>query len=313
MAIGGYFSLELNNREEYHSYAINLNTGRNALEYILRVRNYSKVYIPYFTCEVLLEPFRKLNIEYEFYNVNKHLEPVFDYDLLAKNEGFLCTNYFGLKDKFILEISGRISNVIVDNAQSFFSNPLENVDTFYSARKFVGTADGAYLYCNKPLTDSLEQDSSHLRMSHLLIRTDRSAEEGYAEFISNDNTLRNQPIKKMSDLTHRLLASVDYEQIKLKRIRNFEFLHEFLKDQNLLKLNRSVNQVPQTYPFWTKKAAIKKRLLDNKIYCATYWPNVLEWCEADSLEYQLATELVHLPIDQRYDIDDMRTIKELVY
>ena len=70
--------------------------------------------------------------------------------------------------------------------------------------------------------------------------------------------------------------------------------------------------MPQTCPFWTKKASTKKRLLENKIYCATYWPNVIEWCEAESLEYQLATELVHLPIDQRYNIDDMRTIKKLV-
>ena len=120
MAIGGYFSLELNKQKEYHSNAIPLNTGRNALEYILRVRKYSKVYIPYFTCEVLLEPFKRLNIKYEFYHVNTHLAPIFDYNSLAENEGFLCTNYFGLKDKFITEISTRVSNLIVDNAQSFF-------------------------------------------------------------------------------------------------------------------------------------------------------------------------------------------------
>ena len=36
--IGGYFSLELNQREKnsFHSGGIYLNSGRNALEYILR-------------------------------------------------------------------------------------------------------------------------------------------------------------------------------------------------------------------------------------------------------------------------------------
>lgn len=70
LPIGGYFSLELPFSEEYHKDAIRLNTGRNCLEYILRVRKHSKVYIPYYTCDVLLEPFEKLGIRYEFYHIN---------------------------------------------------------------------------------------------------------------------------------------------------------------------------------------------------------------------------------------------------
>ena len=34
--IGGYFELELKKNEEYHKDALSLNTGRNALEYILK-------------------------------------------------------------------------------------------------------------------------------------------------------------------------------------------------------------------------------------------------------------------------------------
>ena len=46
--IGGYFSLELNNFRERHDNALSLNAGRYALEYILKVRGYRKVYIPYY-------------------------------------------------------------------------------------------------------------------------------------------------------------------------------------------------------------------------------------------------------------------------
>lgn len=56
--IGGYFSLELNQREKnsFHSGGIYLNSGRNALEYILRsLPRISKLWIPYFTCDVVLE------------------------------------------------------------------------------------------------------------------------------------------------------------------------------------------------------------------------------------------------------------------
>lgn len=47
--IGGYFELELPHFPEIHSEAIALNSGRFCLEYILRCRNYKKVYVPYFT------------------------------------------------------------------------------------------------------------------------------------------------------------------------------------------------------------------------------------------------------------------------
>ena len=44
-AIGGYFGLELDKENEYHSEAIRLNTGRNALEYILISGFYKKIYL----------------------------------------------------------------------------------------------------------------------------------------------------------------------------------------------------------------------------------------------------------------------------
>lgn len=45
--IGGYFELELPTFPEYHCEAIALNSGRFCLEYILRCRNYNKIYIPF--------------------------------------------------------------------------------------------------------------------------------------------------------------------------------------------------------------------------------------------------------------------------
>lgn len=89
--IGGYFELELPCKAEYYTNAVRLNTGRNCLEYILRLRQYKKVYIPYYTCEVVLEPFHKLNIEYEFYHINEKLE-LADSIQLKEKEAILYTN-----------------------------------------------------------------------------------------------------------------------------------------------------------------------------------------------------------------------------
>ena len=311
-AIGGYFELELGRSREYYPTAISLNTARNAFEYILRVRRYKKVYVPYYTCEVMLEPIEKLKVDYEFYYIDENLEPVIDYQNIKIDEGFLYTNYFGLKDKFIEDLVNKVSNLIIDNAQSFFSGPIDKIDTFYSPRKFFGVSDGAYLFCNKQLDFEIERDMSYNRMSHLLIRSDDTAEMGYPEFWNNDKSLNNQPIKKMSNLTKKILGSVDYELVKSKRIQNFKYLHKFLKDRNLLKIESSKTKVPLVYPYWTKDLTLKTKLLEHKIYCATYWPNVTAWCQEDCLEVQLSKGLIHLPIDQRYGKEEMNKIIKLI-
>ena len=118
-AIGGYFELELSEGSEYHQEAIALNSGRHCFEYILRLRKYIKVYIPYYTCEVILEPINKLGIKYEFYHIDERLEPQFDFSNLQEGESMLYTNYFGLKDEYVNSIPQK-QNIIIDDYQSFF-------------------------------------------------------------------------------------------------------------------------------------------------------------------------------------------------
>lgn len=314
-AIGGYFELELyNESKEFHTGAICLNTARNALEYILMVKKIKKVFLPYFTCEVLLEPLNKLQIPFQFYSVDENLEPIFDFTVLQIDDAFLYTNYFGLKDSFIKQLSLVCKQLIVDNAQAFYSKPLQGVPTFYSVRKFFGVSDGAYLYNDEKIDIILEQDVSFERMSHLLIRVDVSAEAGYPFFSANDKSLDNQSIKKMSNLTKSILNTLDYEGIANKRRDNFAFLDNILKKSNKFSFQLDTNSVPMVYPYWTKDKNLRNKLIENKIYTANYWPNVKEWCKEDDLEYQLVNEVVYLPIDQRYSRQEMELIvKKIIY
>jgi len=307
--IGGYFGLELNKSIGYHKNAIALNTARNALEYVLIAKKYQKVYIPYFTCDVILEPFQKLNIAYEFYKIDENFEPIFDFEKILENQAFLYTNYFALKDKFIKFLAEKTCNLIIDNAQSFFSKPLRGLDTFYSPRKFFGVPDGAYLYSDTKLGQDLKTDKSITRFSHLLKRIDNSAEEGYLDFINNDKSLENNPIKKMSSLTSELLASINYESIVAIRKKNMAYLHFSLSASNKLKFDTKKIGVPMVYPLLTKDGnSLRKHLINNKIFTARYWPNVTNWAKKDSFEYFLAENLIALPIDQRYTENDMKII-----
>lgn len=311
-AIGGYFELELNYKQEYHHEALRLNTGRNAFEYILLAYNYKKVYLPFFTCDVLLEPLKKHQIAFEFYSIDANFEPLFKYDQIQPDETFLYTNYFGLKEAFIIDLAKICENLIIDSAQSFFSKPISGIATFYSARKFFGVPDGAYLYCDKILDNILEKDISFDRCSHLLKRLDCGAESGYENFISNDASLNNQEIKEMSTLSQSLLCTVDYESNKAIRIENFNFLHHKLQATNKLKIDSSRIGVPMLYPYWSNEINLKDRLLEFKIYTPVFWKSVKSYCNPISIEYQFTDELVYLPIDQRYNEKDLNRIVRLV-
>lgn len=310
-SIGGYLELELKKNEEYHKEALRLNSGRNALEYILKSNTYTKLYIPYFTCDVLLQPILKLKLKFEFYSIDENLEPIFDYSKIQQSECFLYTNYFGLKDSFVNQLSEKCKNVIIDNAQSFYSKPNSNFSTFYSPRKFFGIPDGGYLYTNKIIGDDLDQDLSYDRFEHLIKRIDMSAEDGYNNLLLNEQKINNLPILKMSNLTKRMLESFDYKSIAKRRIDNYLFLNEKLGKINKLKIYFDKNQVPMVYPFWGH-IELKKKFIENKIYIATYWPNVKEWTKPNTFEYKLTEEMVCLPIDQRYGVEEMELIVNMI-
>ena len=295
-AIGGYFELELRQGEHYHTDALRLNTARNCFEYILRARKYTKVYIPYYTCEVMLEPLNKCNVAYDFYHINEQLEPVEVFHL-EPSEAFLYTNYYGLKQQCVAQLATQYGKqLIVDNAQAFFADPIPGIDTFYSARKFFGVADGAYLYTDAHLDIELEQDQSYARMAHLLKRADIDAEAGYADFRKNDDALCGEPIKKMSRLTEKILCSIDYDKVHSIRRHNYQLFETKLGSSNKIHFILEEGSVPMIYPYWTN-VCIRENLINKRIYTATYWQNVLDWTNVGDIENILTQMLIPLPIN----------------
>ena len=304
--------MELPLLKEYQKDAIRLNTGRNCLEYILRARGFKKVYVPYYTCEAVMEPINKLDIPYEFYHIDIHFE-IRDRFTLKVDEALLYTNYFGLKQRYVEQLAEQLgSRLIVDNTQAFYAKPLNGIDTFYTCRKFFGVADGAYLYTDKLLDEDFEQDESWDRMTHLLKRLDLSAEQGFEDFRRVDDGLYNQPIRKMSKLTKRIMQSIDYELAAKKRRENYMMLHEVLREENNLVLPLDEDAVPMVYPYLTPIKSLREKLIENKVFVARYWPNVLEWTAKDDIEYILAYQMQPLPIDQRYEENDIKRIIQIV-
>lgn len=311
-AIGGYFNLELDSRGAFpHDDGILLNTGRNAIEYILRsLGNVTHVYVPYYTCIVVIEPLQKLGIDFSYYHINKNLE-IAEPISVAEGEYIIYTNYFGLKDKYVRELieSGIYKDrLIVDNAMAYYAPAWRDVPTAYCPRKFVGIPDGGIAYINNGI-DVQEVDVSYDRVSHLIKRYDLDAEGGYQDFHVNEDGLMGQPIKRMSQLTQALMKSIDYEHVKSLRKRNFAILHKALAGGNALCLPEPESyECPLIYPYLCNDEGLKNYLISKRIYVATYWPNTYDWCKPEDLEWHLADCCLALPIDQRYDEADMQRI-----
>lgn len=309
-AIGGYFELELRRGKEYHPNAMKLNTGRNAIEYVLKHRGYSRGLIPYYSCDSILEPFKKLGIPYDFYHIGEDLLPAIGPERVSKKTCMIIINYFGLLEKQIEGTAYSYPNVIVDNSQAFFASPLPGIDTVYSPRKFFGVPDGAYLYTTLPEDPNLERDFSYNRCEHLLKRIDLSPEEGYSDFRKTQQTLSYQPIKKMSKLTETILSSIDYDDAKQRREESFLFLHNKIKKENLFSRIIDMKHVScaMVYPFLNYRFSLRENLIQNKIYVATYWHEVVSRTDKGSFEFSMAKSLLPLPIDQRYSIANLKRI-----
>lgn len=310
-SIGGYFGLELQNKGTvYHDNALSLNTGRNAFEHVLSVNKVEHIHIPYFTCEVMLEPLRKLGILYSFYSIDENFIPILKHDI--KNHYILVTNYFGITSNSVRSFLKHTINIIVDNAQAFYEFPFRNELTIYSPRKFFGVPDGGFAYAENK---KYAKDYSFHRFEHLLKRIDCSPEEGYEMYRKNDERLQGLPIQSMSNITHRILNSINYLDLKLKRLANFNYLHQRLNQINRLSnyINKAHFSAPLVYPLWVKNGyELRQELHEKNIYTATYWPNVLEWTKKDSIEYEYTNNIVHLPIDHRYGLSDMKEILNII-
>lgn len=306
--IGGYFELELPRHEEYHKDALRLNSGKNCLEYILLCRNYTKVYVPYYTCEVVFKPFEKLGIAYEFYHINIHLEIAQEIQLKS-GEALLYTNYYGLKQRYVEKLVQRYGHsLIVDNTQAFYAKPIDGIDTFYTCRKFFGVPDGAYLYSDADLYKDLEQSISFDRFDHLIKRIDLSAGEGFGDYHKNEDLLEPQPIRKMSNLTRRMMQSIDYDAVAQRRRLNYQKLQERLGFENNLDLPLKADDVPMVYPYLVPVKGLREKLIENNIFVARYWPNVLDYTSADEIDYVLALQMQPLPIDQRCGEEEINRI-----
>lgn len=305
--IGGYFGLDEFLDNEYYKNLISLNSGRNALIYLMKSKSIEKLYIPTYLCDSISHILLQHNYKFESYKIGEDLLPIIK-RRFDKNEYIYIVNYFGqISNKKIISLKKEYGNIVIDNTHAFFQEPIKHIDTIYSCRKFFGVPDGSYLYTDARLGEELGYDFSKQRMKHILGRYEINANSFYEDFKDSDHSLKFEELKYMSRLTKNILKAIDYDKVKKTRDENFSFLKENLDKINNLVVYQSNGAF--SYPLFISNGdRIRKLLAEKEIYIPTLWPNVLESMPPGSLEYQYALNILPIPCDQRYNVDDMRRI-----
>lgn len=311
MEIGGYIEMEHYHRPMLYENGILLNSGRSCLSYLIKVNKITHIMLPYFICDSVIHLCEKENVKVSYYTIDENFMPQGSFE--SKDCWLYLVNYYGqLTTENILHYK-EITNgkLILDNAQAYFAGPIEGVNTLYTCRKFFGVTDGAVLYSNNILDMDFPQDQSLNRMTFILGRYENSANPYYHLYQENNKLFKHEPIKWMSKITKNILSSINYTSICDRRSQNYNYLHQHLGKYNLIQ-PRAVEGA-FAYPLLLKNGAeVRKLLAKQKIFIPLLWPNVLDNCSEDRLEYHYASNILPLPCDQRYDEKEMAYMVEVI-
>ncbi len=318
MEIGSFIELQLPRGREWHTEAsvARLNTGRAAIWHAFRCLPCKTLWLPYYQCDTVREFLQKKGVPLRYYTIDERFEP--QLDEVADDEAVLVVNYYGvMSDARMKALAARYRHCIVDASQAFFAAPIEGALTVYSARKFVGVPDGAYVVGDgaECYIDEYEQDYSSDTAGFLLSRIEYGCEgKGYEARMVNEHRIDAADIRRMSALTHRLLDAEDNEYNIRKRRENFDIARRLLDRYNALDATMYYdgNTVPMVYPLVVEDDGLLPHLQKNKLFQGHWWSYLLDEVPEDSTEYWLSRYVIPITIDQRYAEEELLFTEQLV-
>lgn len=324
MEIGSFIELQFTKGKEWHNtekYATmslaRLNSGRAAICHAVRCLGCNTVYLPYYQCETVREFLAKKGIKIKYYRINNDFSPIIPEEQ-NQNEAIVIVNYFGVMSNMRMRsLAVKWKNVIIDNAQAFFCAPLDNCMNVYSARKFIGVPDGAYVIGKdacKYLEDYAQGYSSDTSL-FLLQRIEYGCEgKTYQSRTKNEERIDSEDIMKMSPLTKAILDGAEYWEIREVRRKNFILAHKLLGDVNKLNplMHYEEDTVPMVYPLLIEDDKLLSKLLDAKHFQGHWWGYLLTEMPERSFEYWLSRYMIPITIDQRYGKEELEWINKII-
>lgn len=338
-----YFQ-ELEQRFKSHSY---LTTGRGALMLVGQsIESENKhIYIPAYSCESMIKPFKDCGWKVTLYPLNEDLtiSQAFVDEMVASTEqGFaiLTMNYFGVagtKEK-VKEFKTKRKDIVIieDFTHCLFTLEeiySEKVDYYVgSIRKSLGVADGAIVLSNHPLKEAVEVlESSFVtkRLKALKEKDDYSVEkkdaqkEEFRRILGEAEHEIDEQIttERMSDISKKVLdnqsVNSEWGGVRYKRQTNLKHLYELIKDIEGISFpfseGTSLDNAYFMLPILIKnRDDVQKVFAQEGLYCQLLWPLSDEARNVCKTAAKMEKEMLAIPIDQRYDFDDIEQIGHII-
>jgi hypothetical protein len=336
--IGGMFGLELLALDEISSQAqeppflaephLLLATARSAFTLLARTLCPKSVWLPSYLCGVVMGAFPAHLMNVRFYPIDERLR-ISGKDWLSEiqtNDMVVFIDYFGFNQwtDWGAETKRRGAWVVQDASQALLSDH-SNTPAHYivfSPRKFVGIPEGGVLSAvdganlpdeslsSPPATWWLEAS----RASILRAEFDRHG-GGNKWFEIFQRTEIGGPLEpcRMSDLSLQILKhAVDWRSVSQRRRDNFRFLASELGAIALFH-ELPENVVPLGFPVHVRdRERIRHALFANKIYPMVHWPIAGVVPPEFEASHRLASEIMTIPCDQRYNQLDMERVVEKI-
>lgn len=317
-----------------------LSTGRSAI--FLAIEEAEKRFpgkkkralLPSYTCETVIEPFIKKGYEIDCFSVDKSMG--LDYDEIKEKirifspSIFLFHRYFGFDTapqiNCIVDFCReRQVSVIEDRTQCLYSCiPLSDADYIVgSIRKWCEAPDGGFVVSvngaikNKPLQADTQLEKAKLLASYAkyeyLFNGIGEKEAFLNQYAEAEELLdKRNKIYRISDFSYAVQGSLNTENLKVKRKKNYKVLSDGLNSVEGIKVMFPCipDEVTPLYiPVIVKsRQEVQLRLRENFIYAPIIWPKA-ECLSGLTEETQfLYDHMLCIPVDQRYSEDDMERI-----
>lgn len=317
-------------------------SGRGAIRLLFQnLPQVKTVLLPEYTCSSVISPIESLGISCTYYPLNKDL---------SVNREVICglidkfapqavyfQSYYGfdtlksIRDYYpTLHEKGII--VVEDITHSWLCDFNSTVADYSvaSLRKWLQLPDGGVLLSNThTLGYKMTKEESSRIVSEFIQASilkekyfetfNPSDKEAFRQHYINAKDLLQQDdtIYCMSKQAQSVLGQTDFGEIIKRRKENAKYLHDHIGNKNSVTcvVEWSDDSVPLYYPIYVKdnRSSLQKELAKNAIYCPVHWPVPSQISSNMSPDASfIYSHVLSLICDQRYDLDDMSSIIQIV-
>ncbi len=302
-----------------NGYIYTFSNGRSAIYNLMKkLKSVKTILFPDFYCPSMIIPIKIAKTHIITYKINSKFKAVKS-DLLRnikKCDAVFITDYFGQRDHVIYDIAKKFNKIIIiDRTHSLLSDFDKSGDyEILSLRKIFPVPDGGIILSknklaispNRPIEKAYMEKSYSKILRYIYEKVDNSSiiEDYYVEFSQSSENNLLICNKEISPLSLHIINHYNINNAKGNRKRNYKHLLKKLSgNRNIMVAMDEMPLVPQSMPVYIKKRnSIKSGLQKYNIYIPILWRS----------DKSFSKELLNIPIDDEYSINDMNKICKIL-